>query len=86
MGIYDVFMTPWSGAIKDNRYIGLDLKCNYITINNIAGKTKEHIERLSVLPINIYLKNLSFGGYPRSIYEEIQLKNDIQSYWVCVNV
>ena len=57
-----------SPADRDNIYISSGLKCDYITIHDIVGKTKEHTESFSFIPINNCFTHLSFGGYPRSIY------------------
>ena len=52
---------------EDNTYIGSNLKCDYIIINDIIDKTKEHIESFSFLAINTCFMHLYFSGCPRSI-------------------
>ena len=57
-----------SRAYEDNTYIGSALKCDYITINEIVGQKKDHIEKYSFLPINTCFTNISFGGCLRDLY------------------
>ena len=36
----------------DNTYIGPELECDHLTVNDIDGQTREHNEPYSFLPIN----------------------------------
>ena len=65
-GLCQDFNTP--PADGDNTYNSSVLECEYISINDIFGQTKEHIEQYSFLPINTHFINISFGGCPRGVY------------------
>lgn len=52
----------------DDTYIGKKLCCQFITIDDVFGKTNDKIKRYSFLPIKNYFHDLSFGGCQLNIY------------------
>ena len=52
----------------DDTCIGKELRCQFITIDDVLGKTNDEIERYSFLPIKNCFHDLSFGGCKRNIY------------------
>ena len=52
----------------DDTCIGKELRCQFITIDDVVGKSNEEIERYSFLPIKNCFHELSFGGSPFNIY------------------
>ena len=52
----------------DDTCIGKELRCQFITIDDVFGKSNDEIERFSFLPIENCFHELSFGGCKRNIY------------------
>ena len=48
--------------------IGKELRCQFITIDDVLGKEENAIERFLFLPIKNCFHYLSFGGCKRNIY------------------
>ena len=51
----------------DNTCIDGPLICQYITKNDVEGKSKEELENFTFIPIHNCFSRLSFGGDPRGI-------------------
>ena len=52
----------------DDRCIGKELRCQFITIDDVLGNDENKIERILFVPIKNYFHDLSFGGCNRNIY------------------
>ena len=52
----------------DNTCIDAPLLCQYITKNDVEGKTKEELDKISFIPIHNCFSDISFGSDPRGIY------------------
>ena len=52
----------------DDVCLDTPLRCNFICKDNVVGKSKEELERLSFIPIKNCFHSLSFGGCSRNIY------------------
>ena len=61
----DCNITPDYG---DNTCIDGPLLCQYITKNDVEGKSKEELDNMSFIPIHNCFSELSFGGDNRGIY------------------
>ena len=52
----------------DDTCIGKELRCKFITLDDVKGKDEKELERYSFLPIKNCFHDLSFGGCNRNIY------------------
>ena len=52
----------------DDTCIGRELRCQFITIDDVKGKDENKLESYSFLPIKNCFHNISFGGCNRNIY------------------
>ena len=52
----------------DDTCIGKELRCQFITMDDVMGKDENELERYSFLPIKNCFHNISFGGCNRNIY------------------
>ena len=55
-------------ADGDDVCIDRPLKCKFIRKQDIIGKDKDELDKMSFIPINNCFHHLSFGGCDRNIY------------------